>query len=60
MLAIKRKEKQSFVIMLNGKTVKVTALRCGRGSVSIGISADPDVHIVRSELLTSGNSKEVK
>ncbi len=62
MLVLKRKEGKSLVIMVAGKTVKVTLLKCHRGgnSASIGINADADVHIVRSELLATGNDKEVK
>lgn len=60
MLVLKRKEGKSLVIMIAGKTVKVTMLKCSRSAVSIGISADEDVHVVRSELLATGNDKEAK
>ena len=62
MLVLKRKENTSLVIMIAGKAVKVTLLKCHRGGhcASLGITADADVHIVRSELLATGNDKEVK
>ena len=60
MLVLKRKEGKSLVIMIAGKTVKVTMLKCSQNAVSVGISADDDVHIVRSELLATGNDKEAK
>lgn len=60
MLVLKRKEGKSLVIMVNGKVVKVTMLKCSQSAVSVGISADADVHVVRSELLATGHDKEVK
>lgn len=60
MLVLKRKESKSIVIMVAGKAVKVTLLKCHGASASLGISADADVHIVRSELLATGHDKEVK
>lgn len=60
MLVLKRKEKQSLVLLFGGRSIKITVVKAGRGASSLAISADPDVHIVRSELLTSGNDKEVK
>lgn len=57
MLVFKRKPMQSFRITVDGKVITVFVLK---GTSVIGVEADDDVHVLRSELLTTGKDKEVK
>lgn len=56
MLVLKRRKNERIVV--NGPCVIKIADVCG-GSVKVGIEADPEVLIVREELLTAKQKKEI-
>lgn len=50
MLVLSRKENEEVVI---DRRIRVKLVKLGRGRVSLGISAPPEVDIHRAELLTN-------
>lgn len=50
MLVVTRKKNESITIQYGGKQIKVLITRVERGNVKLGIIADIDVKVARSEL----------
>jgi carbon storage regulator CsrA len=62
MLVLSRKRNQKIVLEIEGRKVELTVVRIEANGVRIGIEADKDITILRSELVGKahqGSSSEV-
>lgn len=50
-LTISRREMESLIIRVGGRTVTITPTQIGGRRTRLNVQADPDVEIFRSELL---------
>lgn len=54
MLTLKRKSGQGLVFTVKGEKFEVKILSASNGSVRVGVVAEKCVHVLRSELSTTG------
>jgi carbon storage regulator len=50
MLVLSRKKDEKIILKIGDKDIEITVVRIESNKVRIGIQADPDVIILRSEL----------